>query len=227
MTQGYLSGRTYYYYGSNPYNYATTPRDGQYWNVTSYVYGTNASNAINYSQAQVTTSDTITTAKWASIRSNIRTEQGRWYSYSYTSFTIGTTIGSGDFNSLRSNIDSMSRSADTILYDNGTGGSGPFQGTGAGNGIDPFSATQPWGITTFPAVSSPALTATTVTGGTSITALNINKLLNDLQAAGNICTCNCNYCTCNCNYCTCNCNYSCTCNCNYSDERVKTEIEYI
>jgi len=41
------------------------------------------------------------------------------------------------------------------------------------------------------------------------------------------CTCNCNYCTCNCNYCTCNCNYACTCNCAYSDERLKTEIEYM
>ncbi len=45
----------------------------------------------------------------------------------------------------------------------------------------------------------------------------------------NYCTCDCNYaCTCNCNYaCTCNCNYTCTCNCNYSDERLKTDIQYL
>ena len=43
----------------------------------------------------------------------------------------------------------------------------------------------------------------------------------------NYCTCDCNYCTCNCNYCPCNCNHSCTCQCNYSDERLKSNIEYI
>jgi len=64
-------------------------------------------------------------------------------------------------------------------------------------------------------------------GYTRITATNINEMIDKLQAAGNVCVCNCNYCTCNCNYCTCNCNYSCTCNCNYSDERLKTEITYM
>jgi hypothetical protein len=66
-----------------------------------------------------------------------------------------------------------------------------------------------------------------VSAGNLVTATNINQMIDKLQAAGNVCLCNCNYCTCNCNYCTCNCNYSCTCNCNYSDERVKTEITYM
>ncbi len=48
-----------------------------------------------------------------------------------------------------------------------------------------------------------------------IKASEINDIIDKLQAAGQVCTCNCNYCTCNCNYCTCNCNYACTCNCNY------------
>jgi hypothetical protein len=43
------------------------------------------------------------------------------------------------------------------------------------------------------------------------------------------CTCDCNYaCTCDCNYaCTCNCDYTCTCNCAYSDEKLKTNVEYM
>jgi hypothetical protein len=63
--------------------------------------------------------------------------------------------------------------------------------------------------------------------GSTIRADHINELLNGINAARAVCTCNCNYCTCNCNYCTCNCNYSCTCNCNYSDEQVKSDVEYI
>jgi hypothetical protein len=63
--------------------------------------------------------------------------------------------------------------------------------------------------------------------GSTIRASHINALINGINGAKAVCTCNCNYCTCNCNYCTCNCNYSCTCNCNYSDELVKTEIEYM
>jgi hypothetical protein len=60
-----------------------------------------------------------------------------------------------------------------------------------------------------------------------IYAQNVNDLIEKFISANNVCICNCNYCTCNCNYCTCNCNYACTCNCNYSDERVKTNIEYL
>ncbi len=66
-----------------------------------------------------------------------------------------------------------------------------------------------------------------VSAGNTVTATNINQMIDKVQAAGNVCVCNCNYCTCNCNYCTCNCNYSCTCNCNYSDERLKNEITYM
>ena len=49
----------------------------------------------------------------------------------------------------------------------------------------------------------------------TITATNVNYVVDKLNYCGNVCICNCNYCTCNCNYCTCNCNYACTCNCNY------------
>mgnify|MGYP000075924011 FL=1 len=49
----------------------------------------------------------------------------------------------------------------------------------------------------------------------TITATNVNYVVDKLNYCGTVCICNCNYCTCNCNYCTCNCNYACTCNCNY------------
>lgn len=66
-----------------------------------------------------------------------------------------------------------------------------------------------------------------VSPGQLITATQINKIRDELVAAGDSCFCNCNYCACNCNYCTCNCNFSCTCNCNYSDERLKTSIIFL
>lgn len=60
-----------------------------------------------------------------------------------------------------------------------------------------------------------------------ITALNVNQMIDKVQASGNVCLCNCNYCACNCNFCSCNCNHSCTCNCNYSDETIKMDIIYL
>ncbi len=53
-----------------------------------------------------------------------------------------------------------------------------------------------------------------------IEADEINAMVDKVNGAGGVCVCNCNYCTCNCNY-------SCTCNCNYSDERLKTNIEFL
>lgn len=82
-----------------------------------------------------------------------------------------------------------------------------------------------------------------VRAGDTITALQINKLIDAVQRQNQTCTCHCNYCTCQCNncpcntqynttctcacnYCTCNCNY-CNCNCGYSDERLKEDIKYL
>jgi len=65
-----------------------------------------------------------------------------------------------------------------------------------------------------------------VDASATVTASNINYVIDKIKACGEVCICNCNYCTCNCNYCTCNCNY-CTCDCNYSDKRLKTNIQKI
>jgi len=67
-----------------------------------------------------------------------------------------------------------------------------------------------------------------VDASATVTASNVNYVIDKIIACGTECVCNCNYCTCNCNYCTCNCNY-CTCDCNYncSDKRFKTNIQKI
>jgi hypothetical protein len=83
-----------------------------------------------------------------------------------------------------------------------------------------------------------------VSAGDTITAVQINKLIDAIQGQNNLCTCQCNYCTCQCNncpcnvqynttctcycnYCTCVCAHSCTCQCNYSDAMLKEEIKYL
>ena len=83
----------------------------------------------------------------------------------------------------------------------------------------------------------------TVSAGDTITAEQINKLIDAVQGQNLRCTCQCNYCTCQCNncpcntqynmtctcacnYCTCNCNY-CNCNCGYSDKELKEDIKYL
>jgi hypothetical protein len=97
--------------------------------------------------------------------------------------------------------------------------------------------------------------AASVSISSEVKAVDINKIVQAIVAAGlacttdtvvskcvcnsnytctcncNNCTCDCNYqtkdiCTCDCNYCTCDCNYSCTCNCNYSDMRLKKDIKF-
>jgi len=176
----------------------------------------------------------ITAAKFETMRIAAVTEHGRW--------PLGGLGGAGDavgvggkitialFNAIIDAITGLNGYATEYTYDNGTGAgdAGPFGGTGAGYNIPWNDAVQPWGYTSFPAQTVPntGIPAKAVTG-TKITAAAVNALIGAINSDSAVCTCNCNYCTCNCNYCTCNCNYSCTCNCNYSDERVKTNIEYM
>ena len=121
--------------------------------------------------------------------------------------------------------------------------------TGSGTATDPFKPATPYAISAVPDVFTAGEVIDTsdynslINGlnqvynsgksplsiGTLITASEINSLISSNYTAGQQCVCNCNYCTCNCNACLCNCNYACTCNCNYtySDERLKTNIEYL
>jgi hypothetical protein len=124
---------------------------------------------------------------------------------------------------------------------------GAGQGTNSGNGqaivgytpeLDPYGQptggqTPVYGPTpapetiTYPQSPAPVV-GTSFSKNQRTSAADINTLIQAINSAGTVCTCNCNYCTCNCNYCTCNCNYSCTCNCNYgSDIRLKENIKFI
>ena len=198
---------------------------------------------------------TITSAQIQGIYNAVYTERGRWSGGTNSSnggIGVGVTISVKVYNSMIDLLTGLyyDPSAGETTINNGTAQTGalgpyysgkpgagpgsyqtgPFQGTGAGYGVDwnSSSVVQPWGYVTYssrrtPTGSLPAKIA----AGTKITASALNAIITALNSDTTACTCNCNYCTCNCNYCTCNCNYSCTCNCNYSDERVKTNIEYM
>lgn len=166
------------------------------------VYGTNASNAVYYSIASVTTENVISSAKFTDIITTINSERAR-RGHGAFSNALTTNITASTYNNMISALN-VTGPAATQSYN--------------------INATQ--NVVTFPQAPAPSLPAT-VTVGDNITAAQINNLINSLYNAGATCTCNCNYCTCNCNYCTCNCNYACTCNCNYSDEQLKTNINYM
>jgi hypothetical protein len=179
----------------------TTPGGGSYTTII-LVYGTNASNAVSYSVATVSAGSAISSAKFNQLISTVNQERVRRGSAA-TSIAISVLISAADIDQIQAALEIPGPAADQAYEPTGT-----------------------LSIVTFPQISAPS-GFTTESRGNGITAANVNALITELNNAGAVCTCNCNYCTCNCNYCTCNCNYSCTCNCNYSDERVKSNIEYM
>jgi hypothetical protein len=168
------------------------------------VYGTNASNSVNYAVPNVNNTTVIAADFFNTLINNTNAERSRrGYATIPASVNNTITIASSLFNGIKSALEVPGPAATQAYNVSGTNS-----------------------IVTFPQAPTPSGAATVGATGL-ITASNVNLLVNELNSAGAVCTCNCNYCTCNCNYCTCNCNYSCTCNCNYSDERVKTSIEYM
>lgn len=194
----------------------TTPAGDHRSNLVS-VYGTNATNAVTWSIAQVNSGDIVTAAKFNDLLARINNERVRRGAGLY-GYTLSSPINSADYNTFNA-ILAIPGQATSQSYDNAYGGTGANQNLASGGGTALTAAT-------FAQVGAPSVPSN-VSAGASITASGINNLINSIVAAGQVCTCNCNYCTCNCNYCTCNCNYTCTCNCNYSDERLKTSIEYM
>lgn len=177
----------------------------------------------------------ITAAKWTEMAASALHEYYRWPLGGSNSSGAGSAVYTGGLiyaskinliKALLVNNGGLRSYAYEYTFNNGTGAgdAGPWGGSGSGL----YSALQPWGYTNFPTKYAPntGIPADVAKGG-KITAATINALIGAINSDAALCTCNCNYCTCNCNYCTCNCNYSCTCNCNYSDERVKTNIEYM
>ena len=166
-------------------------------NFTTVVYGTNASNAVSYSVGAVVAGGSITAALFNTLINNTNSERVR-----RGAGTTLTTVSVGtSINATHFN------NIKTALEIVGQPASQAYNVSGTVT------------VVTYPQAAAPS-GSTAVSVGTSITATGLNALITELNNAGAVCTCNCNYCTCNCNY-------ACTCNCNYSDERVKTEIEYM
>jgi len=164
---------------------------------------------------EVTTSDVISKAAFDATKTIIDTERARRGrgAGTYSSVTTSTAIDNSHFNELRTAIQVSSDGSDEAYM------GARADTTSATGQADPE-------IITYPAAPAQS-NFPSQTGGSLITAANINKLVKDLNDSNSACTCNCNYCSCNCNYCTCNCNYSCTCNCNYSDVTTKENIVYM
>jgi hypothetical protein len=144
---------------------------------------------------------------WTTIRNTANAELARRSSNGTAAPAIANPISASEWNSIVAAFNVSDPHTDSAYNTSGT-----------------LTVTT-WGPTGAPGAPS----GYPVTGGQvqRITSAYAIALCNALNAAGAVCTCNCNYCTCNCNYCTCNCNYACTCNCNYSDIRLKENVEFV
>lgn len=185
--------------------------------ISTSVYGTDASNAVTYSVANVSVGGAVTTAKFTSLITTINSERTR-RGKATTTITLATNISATNVNAMKTALN-ISGPAATSAYENKYGGTGANQNLSSGGGTALTAAT-------YPQVAAPTLPSD-VSRTSTVRAADLNAIIYALNTAGAACTCNCNYCTCNCNYCTCNCNYACTCNCNYSDIRLKENIELV
>ncbi|MDA9954641.1 hypothetical protein N9D61_10125 [Planktomarina sp.] len=175
--------------------------------VQTDVQGNNSSDAATYSIADVSANTLIQAAKFTDIATKVNQERVRRGS-SNASFSFTGAINDSEIQALINGIEGPNPPATSNNY---TENPGTVSAPGSGNNTNVAHAAE---------VAIPETNAGPYTGGirdltNPIKASEINSIIDKLQAAGAVCTCNCNYCTCNCNYCTCNCNYACTCNCNY------------
>ena len=186
----------------------TTP-GGQHKRLSITIQGTPGTNAVNYNLANVVAGeDLITRSFFQSLLDRAKEENTRRGGNTAKGSLSTTNITAADFNNIRS-LFAIADSRTNQVYNDWSGADANLP-----NGPTVNSPT----ITTFPTTATPTgvPAAVTTDPATQIRATILNSLINALNSAGQVCTCNCNYCTCNCNYCTCNCNYACTCNCNYS-----------
>ena len=188
---------------------STTPSGGSYTTITS-THANSHGAAVAYG-LNTNFSGKVSQADWQNIINTAKAENNRRSGTVVGgTVTTTTTIKAGDWNAIVTAFNVSDSFTDSSYNNNGT-----LSITTTGPTAAPF--TLPAGG--YPLPSPPP--------GRSITAALANTLTTALNAAGAVCTCNCNYCTCNCNYCTCNCNYACTCNCNYSDIRLKENVEFV
>ena len=166
------------------------------------VYGTNASNAVTYGIPQVAAGGNIGSTLWNTMSASVNNERTR-RGHGTIALAITNPITASIYTAMKTALEVAGPAASQAYMPSGT-----------------------QTILTYPQVGAPTGTGS-ASAGSNITATAVNLLINEINSAGSVCTCNCNYCTCNCNYCTCNCNYACTCNCNYSDKRLKTDIKLV
>lgn len=178
------------------------------------IYGTNASDAVNYGQIIRVAGNPVTANDYQLIFAAINQERQRRGvgAVPTTPTPFDGLIEAQDLNDLKQYVEVAGPTPNPPSWTYNAGGA---------------EERPPIGTSFFPV--APAFTGgfQGVRAERNIFAAEINSLVQKVNSAGAVCVCNCNYCTCNCNYCTCNCNYSCTCNCNYSDERLKTNIEFV
>jgi len=180
-------------------------------------FGSTAWDNVSYSVSASLKGNIIDDADWQALQNIFNQEVARRRNETSnygTPATIGKIIDDTDYNTFATAMNSLNR-----YYSGNPGGAwaGICHEENADGGI--------WHCNKGGGAYVPSVPSVGV--GQLITASQINKIRTELKNAGNSCFCNCNYCACNCNYCTCNCNYACTCNCNYSDERLKTNIQFI
>jgi hypothetical protein len=212
------------------------------YSLTSKIEGTNLPNSFDYGMGAMFPTDLIRESKLVEIATNALKERQR-RGASMTGYSLPAGYFTGQILASRvqdiisavqvagpTETKSYNGANQNINSSNGlvvTGSTPTYDSYGNPTGTTPTYGSVPAPeIVTYPQAPSPTV-GTSFSKGQKTSAADINVLIGAINAAGNVCTCNCNYCTCNCNYCTCNCNYSCTCNCNYSDERLKVNVEYL
>lgn len=209
--------------------------------LTKSIYGTNQSNAVSHSIAQVLATDLIRESKLSAIAAKAILERSRrggsaislpggYFSGQIAASRVQDIItvvdiagpeASEAYNGANQNLNSSNGQVITGY----TPEIGPYN-LPTGNQIPVYGPIPQPETITYPKSPAPSI-GTSFSRGQRISSVDINTMITGINNAGAVCTCNCNYCTCNCNYCTCNCNYSCTCNCNYSDETLKANVEYM
>ena len=175
--------------------------------IEKNVQGTVGGDTAVYTIADVSVGDAINDAKFVTLANLVNQERVRRGSSNAT-FNFTGTIGDNEIQALINGIEGPNPPEQGAGY---TTNPGTVSAPGSGNNTNVQHAAEVDIATT----NAPAYTSGIRNLSAQIKASEINSIIDKLQGAGAVCTCNCNYCTCNCNYCTCNCNYACTCNCNY------------
>jgi len=169
--------------------------------------GTVGGDTATYSVADVSSGSAIAASKFTAIATIVNQERVR-RGGANAGFSFTGKIDDSEVQALITQLEAINPPEYAPDY---TTNPGTVSAPGSGTNTDIQHAAEvtlgPW--------NAPAYTGGIRNLSAQIKASEINSIIDKVQAAGAVCTCNCNYCTCNCNYCTCNCNYACTCNCNY------------